>query len=244
MSMYLWPEGAPFAAGSEAVDMPRLTEYPVERKAGEQHAAVVVLPGGGYQYLAEHEGEPVARWLNTLGIHAFVLDYRVAPYHHPVPLLDTQRAIRMVRHLAGDRGINAAQIGILGFSAGGHLASTAGTHFDYGHADSEDPIERCSSRPDAMILCYPVISFGEHRHHGSMVNLLGTEEPPEELRELLSNELQVRQDTPPTFLFHTAEDGLVTVENSLLFASALSRKKIPFDLHVYQAGHHGVGLAE
>jgi acetyl esterase/lipase len=210
---------------------------------GKDHACVIVLPGGGYCGQAPHEAEPIARWLNSLGIAAFVLYYRVFPYHHPAPLLDAQRAIRTVRARANEFGVDAGRIGILGFSAGGHLASTAGTHFDAGISNSPDPIERVSSRPDAMILCYPVITFGEYRHDGSRSALLG-ENPPEKLIRSLSNEIQVTADTPPTFLFHTANDEAVPVENSLLFASALSRHRVPFDLHVFADGPHGVGLAQ
>jgi len=206
-------------------------------------ACVIVFPGGGYWAHAPHEAEPIARWLNSLGISSFILRYRTTPYHHPAPLLDAQRAIRTVRAQAVDYGLDPGRIGILGFSAGGHLASTVGTHFDNGNLDSPDPIEWVSSRPDAMILCYPVITLGEYRHDGSRAALLG-ENPPEYLIRLLSNELQVTADTPPTFLWHTANDQGVPVENSLLFASALSSHKVPFDLHIFADGPHGVGLAE
>jgi acetyl esterase/lipase len=171
-----------------------------------------------------------------------VLRYRLATYRHPAPLLDAQRAIRLVRARADAFGVDAQRIGILGFSAGGHLASTAGTHFDSGDPQSADPIEQVSCRPDALILCYPVISFGEFRHPGSRDALLG-ENPPEMLVQLLSNEKQVTPQTPPTFLWHTANDGGVPVENSLLFAAALSKNRVSFDLHIFADGPHGVGLA-
>lgn len=241
MKHLLWPEGAPLAQGNTAEDQPALTPYLVDSE--QPSPAVIVLPGGGYGHRAAHEGEPIALWLNTLGVSAFVLDYRIAPYQHPTPLSDAQRAIRYVRCHAEDFRVDPGRIGILGFSAGGHLAATAGTHYDGGLADAADPVERHACRPDVLILCYPVISFGEYRHHGSMVNLIG-EQPDEELRRNLSNEFQVTADTPPTFLWHTAEDGAVPVENSLMFASALSRHGVPFDLHVYERGHHGLGLAE
>jgi acetyl esterase/lipase len=206
-------------------------------------ACVIVFPGGGYVGHAPHESEPVAQWLNSLGIAPFVLRYRTAPYRHPAPLLDAQRAIRMVRTRAKDFNVDPKRIGILGFSAGGHLASTTGTHYDGGNKESPDPIERVSSRPDALILCYPVITFGDYCHAGSRAALLG-DDPPESLVRLLSNELQVTTDTPATFLWHTANDESVPVKNSLLFASALNHHKVPFDLHIFSDGPHGVGLAE
>lgn len=237
----LWPEGAPYARGNEAEDRPAITPYLVEGTDGPV-SLVVVCPGGGYTHRANHEGEPIAKWLNTLGISAVVLDYRVGPYQHPAPLGDAQRAIRYVRSRAAEWNVDPNRVGILGFSAGGHLASTAGTHYDNGNPEAADPIEQRSSRPDFMVLCYPVISFGEYRHNGSRVNLIG-ENPPEELVSLLSNELQVTEDTPPSFIWHTSDDPAVPVENALLFASALSRNKVPFELHSYMTGRHGLGLA-
>jgi acetyl esterase/lipase len=235
----LWPEGAPLAVGITDEDQPALTPYLVE---GRGNGAVIVCPGGGYARRAEHEGEPIAQWLNQLGVSAFVLRYRVAPYRHPAPLLDAQRAIRYVRYHADEWGIDANKIGILGFSAGGHLTSSVGTHYDLGNPEAVDPVDQQSCRPDALVLCYPVVSmkppFG---HEGSRNNLLGAE-PEESLVELMSNETQVTADTPPTFMWHTSDDPVV-VENSLLFASALSRNKVPFDLHVYEKGKHGLGLA-
>ncbi|MCC3373926.1 alpha/beta hydrolase [Cohnella sp. REN36] len=237
----LWEAGAPHAAGGTDEDRPALTPYLLD---GEGRAAVIVAPGGGYGMRAEHEGAPIARWLNGLGISAFVLRYRVAPYRHPSPLLDIQRAIRTVRGRAGEWGIDPKRIGILGFSAGGHLVTTAATHYDAGRADAEDPIERVSCRPDLLIACYPVVTLQDpHTHAGSRSNLLG-DEPDAALVELLSNETQVTADTPPTFLWHTSDDGGVPVENSLLFAAALSKHRVPFDLHVYAHGRHGLGLAE
>ena len=236
----LWSEGAPGAQGTADSDNPSITPYLVE--ASEPTAAIVVCPGGGYGGLAPHEGEPVARWLNSLGISAVVLRYRVAPYKHPHPLLDAQRALRYVRAHASEWKIDPRRSGILGFSAGGHLAATAGTHYDAGNPESPDPVEWVSCRPDLLVLCYAVISFGTHRHNGSMVNLIG-ENPPDDLRSHLSNELQITANTPPTFLWHTADDAAVPVENSLLFAQALSRYQIPFELHVFAQGRHGLGLA-
>lgn len=232
----IWPEGTV----SEQNEIPTLTPYLLQ--SDKPLAAVIVLPGGGYRYRAEHEGGPIAEWLNDIGVNAFVLDYRVAPNRHPIPLNDAKRAIRTVRSRAAEFGIDPSRIGILGFSAGGHLASTAGTHYDAGDSASPDPIARESSRPDLMVLCYPVISLGEYRHHGSLVNLLG-EDAPQELRDLLSNELQVTANTPPTFLWHTADDGAVPVQNSMMFSQSLSAYGVPFELHVYESGRHGLGLA-
>ncbi|HEX8503671.1 MAG TPA: alpha/beta hydrolase [Pyrinomonadaceae bacterium] len=237
----LWPQGAPGAAGKEAADVPTLTPYlaPKETATG---AAVVVCPGGGYGHLAEHEGRPVAEWLNTVGVTAFVLKYRLGPrYKHPAMLQDAARAVRTVRARAGEWGLDPARVGILGFSAGGHLASTAGTHFDAGKPDAADPVERVSSRPDVMILVYPVITMREKTHAGSRKNLLG-ESPTPELVALLSNEEQVTKETPPAFLVHTMTDTAVPVENTLAFVSALRRAGVPFELHLYERGPHGFGL--
>lgn len=240
----LWPEGAPGAVGDEPVDRPKITLYPAT-SAGGSGAAVVVCPGGGYAVVAaDHEGREVAEWLNTFGVSAFVLQYRLGPrYRHPAPLQDAQRAIRMVRANAGDWSIDPTRIGILGFSAGGHLASTAATHFDGGKPDAEDPIERVGSRPDFTILAYPVISlFDPPAHSGSRRNLLG--DPPDPgLVELLSNEKQVTAESPPAFLFHTADDAGVPVANSVLFFQALRSAGVPAELHVFAHGRHGVGLA-
>ncbi|MEH7117326.1 alpha/beta hydrolase [Neobacillus vireti] len=204
---------------------------------------LIVAAGGAYARRAEHEAYPVAEWLNSIGISAVVLNYRVAPYKHPIPLNDAKRAIRLVRYHAADWNLDPARVGILGFSAGGHLVSSAGTHYDIGNLESEDPIERYSSRPDLMVLCYPVISMGEYTHEGSRLNLLG-ERPEAELVERLSNENQVTEQTPPAFLWHTADDASVPVENSLMFSAGLSLHKVPFDLHIFESGRHGLGLAE
>lgn len=240
--MALWPVGAvPGAVGREAPDVPALTPFlvsPDDRPVG----AVIICPGGGYVHLAEHEGAPVARWLNGIGVSAFVLQYRVAPYRHPHPLLDAQRAIRTVRDRAGEWGIDPQKVAILGFSAGGHLAAAAGTHFDPGDPSADDPVERQGCRPDAVILCYPVVSFGAHGHKGSMVNLLGAD-PPQDLRAALSGEEQVTAATPPAFVWHTADDDGVQALNSIAFCAALARYRVPYELHVYGHGRHGLGLA-
>ncbi|SFL12450.1 Acetyl esterase/lipase [Paenibacillus sp. 1_12] len=241
MSLLLWPMGTPNALGKESEDTPTLVPYLVE--GGVPTAAVVVCPGGGYARRADHEGEPIALWLNSLGISAFVVHYRVAPYQHPNPLSDAQRAIRIVRSKAKEWNIDPTRVGILGFSAGGHLASASGTHYDSGRPNAEDPIEREGCRPDLLVLCYPVISFTSFVHMGSRTNLLGDPADPQ-LVDLLSSENQVTAQTPPTFLWHTADDAAVPVENSLMFASALSHHKVPFELHVYESGRHGLGLAE
>lgn len=237
--MALWDTETPGLDTAEPVFQPTITPYTIESPSPS--GCVIVCPGGGYGHRAEHEGEPVARALNDRDIAACVCNYRVAPYRHPYPLLDAQRAIRWVRAHAGELNVAPEAVGILGFSAGGHLASTAGTHYDAGRSDG-DEIDRQSSRPDAMVLCYPVITFGEFGHRGSMKNLLG-EDPPETLVQALSNETQVTADTPPSFLWHTADDSGVPVENSLLFAQALSLHGVPYELHVYRSGRHGLGLA-
>jgi acetyl esterase/lipase len=239
----LWAGGAPGAKGDSAQDRPTLTAYPLPAGRGSG-AAVVILPGGGYQHLAmEKEGYAVARWLNTLGIAAFVVQYRLGPtYHHPSELMDAQRAIRTVRSRAAQLGIDPAKIGIMGFSAGGHLASTAGTHFDAGNPRASDPIDRASSRPDFMILGYPVITLKDpYAHKGSRTYLLGANSDPA-LVASLSNETQVTKDTPPTFLVHTSDDSTVPVENSILFYQALHRAGVPAELHIFETGPHGFGL--
>jgi len=185
--------------------------------------------------------EPIARWLNTLGVSACVLDYRVRPYRHPIPLGDAQRAIRTVRHRAKAWRMDPKRVGILGFSAGGHLAGSAATLFDAGDPQAADPVDRHSCRPDAAVLCYPVLTFGEFRHDGSMRNLLGPQPDPA-LRERLSLEKSVTAKNPPTFLWHTSDDPVVPVENSLLFAAALRKHQVPFELHVFPHGPHGMGL--
>lgn len=241
----LWPDKAPGAVGEKPEDRPTLAVYlpPKEKATG---TAVIVCPGGGYGFLAVgHEGEEVARWLNERGVAAFVLRYRIAPrYRHPAPLQDVQRAIRLVRSRAEQWQVNPQRIGVWGFSAGGHLAATAATHFDHGNPDSPDPVERVSCRPDFCILAYPVISFTEpFTHKGSRNNLLGPNPDPK-LLEDLSNEKRVTPQTPPTFLFHTNEDKGVPPENSVVYYLALRRAGVPAELHIYEKGPHGVGLAQ
>lgn len=239
----LWQNGAPNTVGKEPQDIPTITPFlaPRENATG---SAIVICPGGGYSHLSEiKEGSDVAKWLNSLGISAFVLKYRLGMrYHQPNQLLDAARALRMVRSRSKEWYLDPNRIGILGFSAGGHLASTLGTHFDAGNRDARDEIERVGSRPDLMILIYPVITMGELTHKGSRLNLLG-ENPTPELINLYSNELQVTKDTPPTFLAHAVADRAVPVENSLMFAEALKRAGVPFEMHLYEQGPHGFGLA-
>jgi acetyl esterase/lipase len=238
----LWASGAPGALGHEPKDIPTLTLFqPAPEKA--TGAAMVICPGGGYGMLADHEGSGYARWLNELGITGFVLKYRLgsAGYRHPVMLQDAARAVRTVRARASEWQLDPKRIGIIGSSAGGHLASTLLTHFDAGDPAAADVIERTSSRPDLGILCYAVITMGEFTHAGSKANLLG-KNPSPELVANLSNELQVTSKTPPCFIWHTFEDGAVPVENSLQFAAACRRASVPFALHIYQHGGHGLGL--
>jgi acetyl esterase/lipase len=228
--------------GTAEKNVPTLTPY-LPEPAKSTGAAIVVCPGGGYGGLASHEGVDYARFLNEQGIAGFVLKYRLGSsgYRHPVMLQDAARAVRIVRAQAAQWKLNPHRIGIMGSSAGGHLASTLLTHFDAGKADATDSIERQSSRPDLGILCYAVITMGEFTHEGSKHNLLGNNPSPELIRDL-SNELQVTKDTPPCFIWHTWEDTAVPVENSLHFAEALRKAGVPFDLHIYQKGGHGLGL--
>ncbi len=241
----LWPQGAPGAQGDSDADRPAVRIYlPPEAKAAG--TAVVVCPGGGYGHLAlDHEGRQIAEWLNSLGVAAFVLRYRLGPkYHHPIELGDAQRALRYVRSKSAEFHVAPDRIGMWGFSAGGHLASTAGTHFDGGNPDAADPVDRVSCRPDFMILAYPVISFvTEYAHKGSYLNLLGANPDPK-LMESLSNERQVTPQTPPTFLFHSNADKGVPAENSVLFYLALRKAGVPSEIHIYERGNHGVGLAQ
>ena len=243
-TLLLWPAGAPGAQGDEDVDKPTLTVY---LPAGENatKTGVVVAPGGGYSHLAMgKEGTDIAAWLNARGVAAFVLKYRLGPkYHHPIELEDAQRAIRMTRANAAEYGIEVDHVGMWGFSAGGHLAATAGTEFDAGNASATDPIERVSSRPDFLILAYPVITLMPPlAHAGSRNSLLPADADPALVRSL-SAETRVTKDTPPTFLFATTEDKTVPVMNSVMFYSALVTAGVPAEMHLFQHGGHGAGLA-
>lgn len=242
----LWPDGAPGAKGTADQDVPALLAFPAAKETANG-CGVVVCPGGGYGGLAmDHEGHQIVEWLNKRGISAWILRYRLGSkgYHHPVQKGDVLRAIRMARHQAAGHGVDPGRLGVWGFSAGGHLASTAATHFDAGDADASDPIDRLSSRPDFAVLCYPVITMHEpFTHQGSRRNLFGSDRYNDaDLVELLSNENRVTAETPPTFIFHTTEDQAVPVENAIAFYSALRKNAVSSELHIYQKGRHGVGL--
>lgn len=233
----LW-EKTPFYDGKIGQPEPYLRHYPADGRA-----CVIVCPGGAYEFISPREGEPVALWLNSIGISAFVLTYRVAPYTEKATTGDILRAVRVVRHNAANFGTDKNKIGVLGFSAGGHLASSAATHFSDFAFDRLDEADDESSRPDAAILCYPVISSdGEIRHEGSFKNLLGGKAGDGELLRYYSNEKQIKPDTPPCFLWHTRCDGVVPAENTLSFALGLQKNKIPYELHIYDKGCHGLAL--
>lgn len=240
----LWPAGAPGALGTNDYDIPTLTAY-LPTGTNATGAAMVICPGGGYAHLAPHEGNDYALWLNQHDVTCFVLKYRLGSngYHHPAMLQDATRAIRWVRAHANEYKIDAHRVGIMGSSAGGHLASTLLTHFDSGNTNAADVVDQESSRPDLGILCYAVISLGEFAHQGSKNNLLGTN-ITDEIVKNLSNELQVTGQTPPCFLWTTFEDKTVAMENTMLFATALRKNKVPFDLHIYEQGSHGIGLLD
>ena len=229
----LWPGEAPYTAESPNQAQPSVKEFKVEGSRG----AVVVCPGGGYAMKADHEGDPIAKMINEAGVSAYVLDYRVAPCHHLAPLSDASRAIRLVRSMGYEK------VAILGFSAGGHLCCSAATLYTPGDPDAEDPIERLSSRPDAFIPCYAVASLCQYTHVGSRKNLLGNHADDLKMVRRFSAELNVTPDTPTAFLWHTSTDDGVPVENSLNLAAALSANGIPFELHVFPIGAHGLGLA-
>jgi acetyl esterase/lipase len=240
----LWTGAAPGALGTDESDIPALTVF-LPRTMAANTPAVVVCPGGGYVRLAaNHEGRQVASFLNSLGLAAFVLRSRLGPrYHHPVELGDVQRAIRLVRARSAAWSLDPARIGIMGFSAGGHLAMTASTMSDGGKAGATDPIDRVSSRPDFAVLGYPVISMTEPwTHQGSKTALLGTS-PDAALAAQLSGERTVTKETPPTFLFHTNADTTVPPENSVQYYLALRRASVPAEMHIFEKGAHGVGLA-
>src|SRR5262245_24230974 len=241
----LWPEKAPHAVGDSAADKPELTIYRPEKPNG---TAVVICPGGGYGFLAmDHEGKQVAEFFTKLGVTAFVLKYRIVTKDRPgplgeAPLSDAQRAIRLVRAKAKDFGVDPKKVGIMGFSAGGHLASTAATHFNVGGLKNDDNVEKESCRPDFAILAYPVITMEDGvTHKGSKNNLFGPK-PDEKLVESFSNEKQVTKETPPVFIFHTNADTAVVPENAVRFYLACKKAGVPVELHIYEKGRHGVGL--
>lgn len=242
-AVLLYPDGATDAKGTTDKDIPTLTAY-LPEGAKAPTTAILICPGGGYGGLAPHEGPSYAEWLAKNGIAGVVLKYRLgsAGYRHPSMINDAARGMRILRSKAKEWNIDPQRCGVMGSSAGGHLASTLLTHFDAGNASAKDPIEQLGCRPDFGILCYAVITMGDNTHAGSRRNLLG-ESPTPELIELLSNEKQVTKETPSCFLWHTWEDSGVKVENSLEFAAALRRSGVPFDLHIYQKGPHGIGLS-
>lgn len=238
----LWPNGAPGALGTSDEDRPTLTIFRSTLRANG--TAVIIAPGGGYLRLSmNNEGRQVAAWFNAMGVTAFVLKYRLGPrYHHPIELGDAQRAIRTVRARATEFGVSPDRIGMMGFSAGGHLTATAGTKFDSGNPDAADPLDRPSSRPDFLILAYPVISFDPAVAHAGSVRALLGDQPDSKLREELSAELHVTAQTPPTFLFSTTADTTVPVENTIRFYLALRQAKVPAEMHIFENGAHGGGL--
>jgi|LFRM01.1.fsa_nt_gb acetyl esterase/lipase len=221
--------GSGSAVGTFTSCLPAMTWYPAA--AGQGRGSIIICPGGGYTHKAAHEGEPIALKLNAYGLNAYVLDYRVHPDLHPSPYQDARRALLIARERASQNGSRPDRVGILGFSAGGHLAASAGTMWDQ---------EAC--RPDAMVLCYPVISFGKSGHVGCRINLLGESATKTQIDDL-SLENRVDRHTPPTFLWHTADDAAVPVENTLLMAAALAARHVPFACHIYPHGAHGLGLA-
>ncbi|MGA3068364.1 MAG: alpha/beta hydrolase [Tepidisphaeraceae bacterium] len=232
----------PNSIGDSPIDIPTITPYfPAPDKT--TGAAIIIFPGGAYNHYGIHEGIPVAQWLNSLGITSFILKYRLGPkYHHPIEMQDAQRAIRLIRSQSETFKIDPTRLGVLGFSAGGHLASTVATHFDPGQPSPWDKVEEYSSRPDLVLLIYPVITMQDpYTHLISRQNLLG-DNPDPALEQETSNELHVTPDTPPCFLVHTADDQTAPVQNSLMFADALQKAGVPFELHIFQHGKHGFAL--
>ncbi|HLX65157.1 MAG TPA: alpha/beta hydrolase [Planctomycetota bacterium] len=242
-SILLWPESAPGAKGNAPADKPAITVHlPAPEKANG--AAIVICPGGGYGALMmSYEGHDVAKWLNEHGVAGIVLQYRIHPYQHPAPLLDAKRALRITRAHAAEWKIDPKRIGVMGFSAGGHVASTLGTHFDAGDATATDPIERVDCRPDFMVLVYPVITMNEKTHAGSRENLLGKNPTAVEM-DFLSNEKQVTANTPPAFLVHSKLDKAVSVENSAVFHAALKAHGVTSEFLELPTGDHGLGCGK
>ena len=240
----LWNGPAPESHGNDASDIPTLTVFLPENPR-QATSAIIIFPGGGYEFLAfDHEGINEARWFAARGVAAFVLTYRlpINGYRHPVPLLDAQRAVRFVRSHATEWDIDPARVGIMGFSAGGHLASTLETHFDAGNAEAADPVNQQSCRPSFAVLVYAVISLKDGvTHQGSKKNLLGPQPDPVQV-DNLSNETMVTTQTPPTLLVHSVDDGPVPIENSRLMLAALQVAGVPCALHEYPTGGHGFGF--
>lgn len=227
-------------------DIPGIEPYLIESKDNKKQPAIILCQGGAYTHKAQHEGEPIARYLNTIGINVFIVNYRVAPYKYPYPFMDLQRAIRFVRYNCDEYNIDPDKIGVMGFSAGGHLAAASCVHFDLGKSDEEesDEIDKISCRPDISILCYPVITLlGEYAHKRSGPNLLG-EDASQELYEYMCPEKHVKDNTPPAFIWATATDNSVPFQNSLMYAEALKEKDVEFELHIFPRGRHGLGLLD
>ena len=233
----LWGNEMPYRL-ADVEFKPHIKAYPANSTG-----AVVVLPGGGYEKRAQHEGDTVGEWFQSIGITAFVLEYRIAPYQHPAEISDAMRAVKYVRYHAEEYGIDPQKIAIMGFSAGGHLAGSVSVHYDKKMYELTDEIDNESAKPNLSILCYPVIDMGEYRHDGSRQNLIGRK-PTEEMKEFMSLHKQVTKDTPEAFIWHASPDIVVPVDNSLLYASALSACNVDFELHIYPVGSHGIGLAE
>lgn len=241
----LWDGPAPLALGKTEEDIPAVTPYLLPPLSdGQGRPSMVICPGGAYGSRAPREGDYYAHWLNELGINAFVLRYRTGShgYRHPVMLMDVSRAVRFLRAHAKDYGVDPHRVGVIGSSAGGHLASTLLTHFEQGTPGAEDAVEREPSRPDLGVLVYPVISMRDKLTHAKSRRRLLGEKPDPELVELLSNENRVRVDTPPVFIAHSRLDRAVPSANSLLFAQALDAHKVPYELHIYEQGDHGFAL--
>lgn len=239
----LWQGTAPGAMGDQPPDKPDITVY-IPKNATKPTAAILICPGGGYGGLcSSYEGHDIAAWLDMVNVAGIVLKYRLRTYKHPIPLDDAKRAMRTIRHNAKKWNVDPNKIGVMGFSAGGHLASTLGTHYDAGDVKHQDPIEKQSSRPDYMILVYPVITMGSKTHMGSKTNLLG-ENPSQELADSVSSELQVTNDTPQAFLVHSVKDNAVPVDNSRLFAKAMENHNRPVKLVELPEGAHGLGCGK
>jgi acetyl esterase/lipase len=241
-TLNVYPGAVPGALGHAAADRPTIDVY--LPAANPTHSAVLVIPGGSYHdVVADHEGAEPAQWLAQRGVAAFVLHYRVAPYRYPAPIADAQRAMRLLRSDAADFGFSPDHLGAWGFSAGGHVTSVLATLFDNGVPASPDAIEHMSDRPDFVILAYPVITMKpEFGHAGSRQNLLGPLPDPA-LVALLSAEDHVTPMSPPAFVFTTNDDDVVPSQNSMLYVAACQRAGVPVEFHMFEHGHHGVGLA-
>lgn len=242
--MNLYETTVPYALGTAEADIPTITVYTPEGAKGPV-PALLICPGGGYHGLcSSYEGHDIARWLNGFGFAGVVLKYRLSPYRHPIPLLDAQRAMRLTRLHAAEWNIRTDCLGVIGFSAGGHLAATLSTHYDLGNAAAAEAVERQSCRPDFQVLIYPVVTFvGTHVQTGTQVNLIGAE-APEGLRRYLSAERQVTVDTPEAFVSHSVKDQIVDVENARMYVSALQTHGVPVEYAELPSGLHGLGCGK